>query len=138
MDISSNITSLFNLTRMTVNYLQKVEKRNNKEQHNVLKEIIATNDILIRLKIKSNVHQWKDMMNALNMSEGPFGELRVLLKGINDKLEPTKTLFQYLKWPFGKIEIMTILFTIKQIQSCFNLGLQNDHLYDYLNCLFSS
>lgn len=127
MSISHRITTLLDLINTVVSRLKKV-KDGNAEQYNVLEEILDIRNILIKLEINANIDKWKDTMNVLAMAEGPFDWLTFLLNGVNTKLSFTKKLFLRAKWPFGKIEIILILFLIKRIHSCFNVGLQNEHV----------
>ena len=96
-----------------------------------MKELIATQAILIKLKITANVDQWKDTMKAIYMHEGPFDWLKLLLKGIDIDLDH-RGLFKRPKWASSTFKIIIILFTTKRIRSCLNFGVQNEHLYGCL------
>lgn len=121
---------LLHHTKTVIDYLRDV-KDANKDQKNLLDELVATQTVLAQLDHHANDNDWKETMAALVATGGPFDQLKLELKCMKSKLKPTTGMLSKavdaLGWHFAKDGVKKHFDRIERIKALLHLALQNNH-----------
>jgi hypothetical protein len=125
------VFTLIHYAQKTITYIQDAKGADD-ERTKLRNEITVTIQVLSKLQIKSNEDEWKDTMELLNASQGPFDQFRIVLEELKSKLKPAEGKMgkfgTAIIWPFKKPKIEKVLTTIEHSKSLFTLALQNEHM----------
>jgi hypothetical protein len=103
------------------------------ERQNLLREIIATNEVLHLFEVRAKRDDCKPSMNALKALQEPLDQIRAVFESLKTELRPAQTsaarLGRSTTWYFSKHKIKDMVSKISRFHALFTSVLQNEHLY---------
>jgi len=107
------------------------------ERQSLLREIIATNEVLRSFEDRAKRDDCKPSTNALKALQEPLDQIRVVFESLKRDLRPAHTtagrIVGSTTWYFSKHKINNMVSKISRFNALFTSVLQNEHLYCFLS-----
>ena len=123
---------LIDHTKTVIDYINDVRNAN-EDQRNLSAELMAMQTVLAQLDSHADDEDWKETMEALVTTGGPFDQLKLELKRMKRKLEPPTSKFRKagraLGYHFTKDDVKKHFDRIERIKSLLQLAVENNHRF---------
>lgn len=124
------IEDLLKHGKTVCDYIRDV-KNANKDQKNLFDELLATQTVLAQLRAHVCDEDWDETMETLVATGGPFDQLQLELRYMENKLRPPTGRLgktgKALAWHFNKDVVKKHFDRIERIKALLQLAVQNNH-----------
>jgi hypothetical protein len=123
---------LIDHTKTVIDYINDV-KNASEDQKNLFDDLVTTQTFLTQLDSHTHHEDWKETMEALSATGGPFDQLKLELMRMKRKLEPPTGKLakagKALGYHFIKDDIKKHFDRIERIKTLLHLAVQNNHRF---------
>jgi len=124
LGIITSITALLELLKNVTKFIREIREED-QQKRDLLKEIVATGQVLQELERKAKSPEWENTVRSMNRSDGPLDLLKSALETLKVKLRPGDTplanFTNRILWYFEKGEYEEILSKIERGKATLSL-----------------